>query len=538
MLRQSIKLLFFLFCVWLLTTGVTAWQGPPRPERTFTIGLASQDLSFDPLHAHTSTEIQILTALYEGLVTYHPLTLETLPGMAYRWDISDDKTVYTFHIRENARYSNGDPVTAAQFRDTFLRILDPKEKAEYSVYLDVIKGARAFREGRITSPQTVGLRVLSDKILEITLEKPASHFLKVLCLLNFAPVHPSYREPGKLRESDGRISNGPFVISEQTKETIVFSPNQFYWDRDQLKIDSIQLRLFADSKVLAQHVNSGDVDWTSLQSADYGTLDNRAREHILPNPMFATSFLFFVCREKPFDDPRVRQGLAQLIPWNELRSREYSLYPTSRLVPEIPKYPVVKGIGKQDVEEGLKLLEEAGYPKGKGLPPITILVSRGNTLYADMLAKAWEDKLEVKVVLKEVDGEEFFSAVGQHDYTVSSYTWIGDFADPLAFLQMWTSDSNLNEALYRNPTYDSLIDQSLSVIGLDRYQKLAEAEELLLQEGTILPIDHIAAFNVIDIDLIGGWFPNPLDIHPLKYIEIREGKLNKWIVKADNIGRN
>ena len=96
---------------------------------------------------------------------------------------------------------------------------------------------------------------------------------------------------------------------------------------------------------------------------------------------------------------------------------------------------------------------------------------------------------------------------------------------------MWTSESNLNEALYFNKEYDALIEESLSVIGLDRYKKLAAAEELLLQQATIMPIDHIAAFNVLEYEIISGWFPNPLDIHPLKYIEFKNGKMNKWIAK-------
>ena len=115
---------------------------------------------------------------------------------------------------------------------------------------------------------------------------------------------------------------------------------------------------------------------------------------------------------------------------------------------------------------------------------------------------------------------------------MSSYTWIADFADPLAFLQMWTTGSKLNEALYANPAYDALLGESLSATGLDRYKKLAQAEELLLNEAVVLPIDHIAAFNLIDSESIAGWYPNPLDIHPLKYIEIKKERLNKWIVRG------
>ena len=530
--RQAIGIVLLTVAGFFAGSGAVFAQNDDQ-GKTFVIGLNDQDLSFNPLHAHTSTDVEILTALYEGLVSYHPFTLEAVPAVAASWDVSDDKTVYTFHLRDNARYSNGDPITAAQFRDTFLQVLNPKEAAEYAVYLDVIKGAAAYRQGKTKDPSTVGIRALSDNTLEITLEKPATHFLKVLCLCNFVPLHPSLRDTPDWDQKTGFITNGPFVVSERNADEIVLTKNKYYWDADSVKIDSIRLRFTEDPKVMSQEVNAGKINWTTLQTCDYSLLNAQAREKIVPNAMFATSFLFFVCDKKPYSDPQVRRGLALILPWKDIRSRQYSLYPSAQLIPRIPKYPEVKGISEQNLSEGLALLEKAGFPKGKGLPPISILISKGNTLFADMIAKAWRENLQVEVKFKEIDGKDFFTEIGKHDYTLSSYTWIADFADPLAFLQMWTSGSKLNEALYANPAYDALLNESLDATGLDRYKKLAQAEELLLKEAVILPIDHIAAFNLIDSESIAGWYPNPLDIHPLKYIEIKKEKLHKWIVRAD-----
>ena len=152
MQRLTTRALLFVILSFAGLTTVSPETDSGQQEKTFTIGLGEQTLSYHPWHAHTSTDIQILTALYEGLVTYHPLTLETLPGCAYKWEISEDKTIYKFYLREDARYSNGDAVTAEHFRDSFLQILRPEEGAEYSVYLDVIKGATAFRNGKSTDP--------------------------------------------------------------------------------------------------------------------------------------------------------------------------------------------------------------------------------------------------------------------------------------------------------------------------------------------------------------------------------------------------
>jgi oligopeptide transport system substrate-binding protein len=504
---------------------------PDAKEKAFFIGMGDREFNFNPHHAHTATDVQILTALYEGLLSYHPLTLEPLPAVAYRWEISPDKTVYTFFLRENAFYSNGDPVLAEHFRDSFIRVLNPQEGAEFSVYLDVIKGAAAFRNGKNKDPGSVGIKATADRTLQITLEKPASHFLKLLCLINFVPIHPSYRNVPDWDKKTALIGNGAFVLDRKTKEEIVFVKNTRYWGADDVHIDSIHLRISEDPKVMSQELNAGKIHWTTLQSCDYSLLDARAREKIVPNSMFATSFLFFVCKEKPYTDPRVRRALALLLPWKEIRSRQYSLYPTYRLIPAIPKYPEVKGITDQNIDEAMALLEKAGFPQGRGLPTLSVLISKGNTLYADMIAKAWKDNLKTEVKFKEVESRSFFSELAKHEYTLGSYTWIGDFADPLAFLQMWTSESNLNEALYKNPAYDKLLTDSLGETGTDRYKTLARAEELLLQDAVILPIDHIAAFNIIDYEAVGGWFPNPLDVHPLKYIELKQEKLNKWIVR-------
>ena len=187
-----------------------------------------------------------------------------------------------------------------------------------------------------------------------------------------------------------------------------------------MNIDAVRLRFTEDPKLMAQEVNAGKINWTTLQTCDYSLLDAQAREKIVPNAEFATSFLFFVCSKKPWSDPAVRRGLALLLPWQDIRSRQYSLYPTAQLIPEIPKYPEVKGITEQKVAEGLALLEKAGYPKGKGLPPLSILVSKGNTLFADMIVKAWKENLQTAVSIKEIEAKDFFAEIDKHDFTLSS----------------------------------------------------------------------------------------------------------------------
>ncbi len=533
-LKISIPVLLLLAALFIYPAASEEQNTDKQDEsiqNDFVIALSVQDITLNPIHVHKSTEIQILTALCEGLMTYHPITLEPIPAMAERWTLSDDKLIYTFYLRENAYFSNGDPVLAEDFKATWLELLNPAQHAEYSVYLDVIKGAESYRKGNSKDPHSVGIRVLGDKILEIELEKPTSHFLKLLCILSFSPVHPSYLNKSDWDKKAPLISNGPFFLYQRKDNEFILKKNDHYWDKEQVTIDRVRILFYDDPKQVALDFNEGKIHWTSLSDCDFEALENESKAKIEIFPMFATSFFFFVCNKKPWDDYRVRKGLSLMISWDKLRSKDYSPLPTDKLIPQIPKYPSRKGISAQDIEQGLSLLEQAGFPKGKGLPPISFLVSKGNTLFADIVTETWREHLEVQIEYKEIESHDFFTALNSHDYTISSYTWIGDFADPLAFLQMWTSKSNLNEALFNHKEYDNLIQEALASIGLERYQKLARAEEILLQEAVILPINHIASYNIIDLDIIDGWYGNILDIHPLKYIAYKDTSVPPWIVK-------
>jgi peptide/nickel transport system substrate-binding protein/oligopeptide transport system substrate-binding protein len=207
--------------------------------------------------------------------------------------------------------------------------------------------------------------------------------------------------------------------------------------------------------------------------------------------------------------------------------------PTTRLIPKLPHYPEARGIGENNTEEALIILEEEGFPKGEGLPEIVIKIPTGfeSRRIALVMEQAWEENLEVEVSVEEYDFSEYYGELRNTSYTLGTISWIGDFPDPLTFLQMWTADSNLNDAGYNNPEYESIIDTSMTQSGKKRYRTLAEAEEILLQEAVVLPINHLPAWNLVDLFEIGGWFPNPLDIHPFKYLQKRKFEIGPWIAE-------
>jgi peptide/nickel transport system substrate-binding protein/oligopeptide transport system substrate-binding protein len=240
--------------------------------------------------------------------------------------------------------------------------------------------------------------------------------------------------------------------------------------------------------------------------------------------MFGTTYFFFVCDQAPWSDWRVRRGLALLAPWDQVRSKDVFFFPSDLLIPSIPGYPSVKGIAAQNIEEGKKLLADAGYPDGRGLPSVIVKLGKDSSAktYVQKIADTWKSLIGLQVVVKEVDPDSYLAETRKRDFTLAMSTWIGDYADPLTFLQLWTTGSNLNDARFSDPEYDAAVKDSISLMdSAKRYRRLADAEQILLTKAAILPLDHSPAINLINTGSVDGWFSNPLDVHPLKFLKYK-----------------
>jgi peptide/nickel transport system substrate-binding protein/oligopeptide transport system substrate-binding protein len=506
----------------LLSAGFAAAQDAAETAEAqeFVIAYSPRELALDPLHIYTTMESELCTAIYEGLLIPHPFTMEPMPGVAQHWEVSDDRRTYRFYLREGASYSNGDPVRAQDFLAAWMRFLDPEARAEYSFLFDVIKGAKKYRQGDRNAE--LGIRVVSDSILEVELEHPASHFLKLLTHLSFSPLHPRYIGRQNWDTAASIVGNGPFYIVRRTRDELLLRRNELYWDRRRVELATIRIRFLSDPAQISEEYNQGRVDWAT--NWDTSRLSDTSQ--IVFNPMFATSYFYFVSAQEPWKDARVRRALALLLPWEEIRSGD-RLFESSRLIPPFSEYPEVKGIEKADPPEAFRLLEQAGYPNGQGLPPLAIKISTDSDSerIATMMAETWKQQLGLEVSIQAFEYELYLAEVKKADYMLGTVTWIGDYADPLTFLQMWTRESNLNDARYSSEEYERLIETAMTQEGGERYKTLAEAEKLLLDEAVVLPINHAPAFNLIDLTRIGGWYPNVLNVHPFKYFRFKKGVL-------------
>ena len=501
----------------LAPTPAPAQTDGPR-ERTLVVAYPPQQFSLDPLHTFSTTEAQLFTAVYEGLVAYDPITLNPVAGQAERWEISRDRRTYTFYLRPGARFSNGDQLRAEDFRQSWLRILDPGAAAEYSFLFDVIEGVAEYRSGELSDPNQVGIRTLGDKVLEVELAEPADHFLKVLAHHSFSAIHPGYIGALNWDRAGQMIGNGPFRVSSWTDRELRLERNEYYWGRSQVELDRVVVRFYEDPQEITRRFLAGEIHW-----ANNWANTAELRPYLVANPLFATTYFYFRSDREPFDDERVRSGLALLLPWHQIRSPEAAYFPSDTLVPDIADYPEVVGIREQDIRRGLQLLSKAGYGGGRGLPPINIKVAAGSVAVrvAQIMQEAWEGQLGVEVAVQEFPYRDLIEEVRAGDFTLAHQTWVGDFADPLTFLQMWTRSSNLNDAGYFNRQYDRTVTRALRTGGGERLPALASAEEMLLEEAVILPISHMVAFNLVSRGRLDGWYPNALDIHPFRFIRFK-----------------
>jgi oligopeptide transport system substrate-binding protein len=505
-------------------TGVLRAADAPTDSkpREFVLADVPQRLSLDPLHTFTSFESQFYTAIYEGLVVANPLTLEPEPGVASSWESSNGGRTWRFTLRADAQFSNGDKVRARDFVETWMRMMDPANSAEYSFLFDVIKGAHAYRTGAVKDPSTVGIKAVSDSVLQVDLENPTAHFLKLLTHISFVPLHVSLRRSTGWENAATVIGNGPFVMKSRTPSEIVLDRNLRYWDADNVAVDKLRIRFMDDANDATDGYITGKIQWVTRSLINSDKLI--ASDKIEVFPMFGTTYLFFSCDQAPWSDWRVRRGLALLVPWDQVRSKDLFAFPSERLIPSIPGYPDVKGIAAPQIDEAKKLLADAGFADGKGLPTLVVKLAKDSDAkkYVQTMADAWKKLIGLNVEIREVDPDSYYAETRKHDYTLGISTWIGDYADPLTFLQLWTSGSNLNDAHFSDPDYDAAVNAAVSILdGTKRYRKLADAEQILLTKAAILPLDHSPAINLINTNSIGGWYPNPLDVHPFKFLRFK-----------------
>lgn len=509
----------------------------PRAEATrqkiLLFGNSAEPPSLDP---HLSTTIDghtIIKALLEGLIAYHPEDENKLePGVAESW-AHEDYLVWTFQLRHDARWSNGDPVTARDFLYSFQRMLTPQLGARYSEMLFILKNARRFNKGELDDFTKVGARAIDDHTLRIELEAPTPHFPQLLKHHAWYPVHPpTIEKRGGMGRPDSDwtrqeyVGNGPFVLAEWAVHTVIrVARNPHYWDAETVRLNEIHFFPISDLNVEDQLFDTGRLHYQNAVPPNrIPVYQKNGDPYLRMDPWLGSYFYTINVTEPPFDDARVRRALSLAVNRRAIIKRvaKGGQAPALSITPPGLEGYVPPTAGEFNPKRARELLAEAGYPDGRGFPRFSVLFnsSEAHKAIAESIAQMWKSVLGIEVDLRNQEWKTYIESTEQLDYEIARSSWIGDYPYPDTFLAIFQSSNGNNRTGWANARYDELLEASVKESDAQRrLDLLHQAETILLEEMPIIPIYFYTRIYRID-PAVKGWHPTLLDNHNYKYVDL------------------
>lgn len=482
----------------------------------------------------TIQEDRVLKDLYEGLVAQDSKG-QPIPGAATSWEISPDGLVYTFHMRENAKWSNGDPVTAGDFEFSFKRLMNPETAAGYASILFAIKNAEQIATSKMPVDE-LGVKALDDQTLRITLSRPTPYFIELLTHNTAYPVNPkAVKEFGsKFTQPGHMISNGAYqLVSFNPNDKIVMKKNPYYWDAGNVQIDQVNWIPFQERSSCMRRFEAKEIDiCTEVAAGQMDYVKEKLGKEFRQAPQLGIYYIDI--RGEPdskLRDSRVRQAISMTIDRDFLAQEVWrgTMLPASSMVPpgihnyvaEPPKF----SFAGQDVldreDKAKELLKEAGVAPGS----LSIVLRYGTSENHKNTMAAISDMLKdigIKASLDEVDGTTYFNYLEQKGmFDIARDGWIGDYNDPNSFLSLYTTDSYFNYAQWSQKNYDALMAKSQITTDLgERAKLLAEAEKILLQDGAVVPLLYYSSTALV-ADKVKGYDDNLMNSHATRWLSIK-----------------
>jgi len=521
---QSVLLVSFLCLSFFGGCSLDDLKPRKAGRETFVLNNGSEPQTLDPALMTGVPEMTVAEALFEGLTAYDPKTLAPVPAAAESWEVSADGLRYTFHLRR-CFWSDGTPVTAHDFVYAWERVLRPETAAQYAYQLFYIKNGRAYNSGTLKDFSQVGVRASDERTLVVELEAPTPFFVS---LTSFGTLYPVKREcverhgdswtrPGNL------VGNGAFVLREwRQNRYILLERNAHYWEP--ARMPRIKVLAVDNSDTALKMYITGEVDYLkSVPALKVPIL--RKRPDCRCCPYLGISFLRVNVTRKPLSDPRVRHALSlaidrEAICRNILRGGHVPA--VSFTPPGLPGYEPPKR-KLSDPEVARRLLAEAGYPVGRGFPEIRYLYNTSEThrQIAVEIQDAWRRNLGIRVSLVNQEWKVYLKTIELLDYDVARGGWIGDYLDPNTFLDLFVTGGGNNRTGWSNADYDRHIRAAARSGGAERVAHFHRAESILLDEMPVIPLYYSANVYLVRPD-VEGLYDNILDVHPMKYLSIKQ----------------
>lgn len=532
---------FFVMTVMVLTMllgGCAKKQTTEKRTNDLVLNVGNQTEPAD-LDPHITTgvpEARIYEAIFEGLVIPNPENLEPMPGVAEKWDISDDGQTYTFHLRKNAKWSNGNPVTASDFVFSFKRILSPALASEYAYMLFCLTNAEKYNKKEITDFSMVGAKAPDDTTLVLTLNQKVPYMLSLLSHHSWFPVHQATILKFGAIDSRGTpwtrptnfVGNGAYVLKDwQINKVITVTRNPHYWDSATVKLPKINFYSIDNNQTEERAFRTGQLHITAtcpLTKIDW--YRKNEPQTIRIDPYLATYYYLLNIKRKPFDNVKVRKALSMAINRKDLT--EYVLkggqLPATCFTPQGTGGYTMDSVIGFDSAEARKLLAEAGFSDPSKFPSVSLLynTSESHQTIAQAIQQMWKKYLGIEVSLVNQEWKVYLANTHAKEYDIARMGWTGDYNDPNTFLDLWVTNGGNNRTGWSNPKYDSLIAAAGQTADQqERFRIFKEAEYILLDELPIIPI-YIYTNVYLLQPTVKNWTPNLLNLHAFQFISLEQ----------------
>jgi len=536
MARQKGLTKSLLLVTLLAATLISGCGGPDKkPGSVINRGLGGDIDTLDVHRARSTQSHRVQDDILQGLLGYSANgTLE--PGVAREWDVSPDGLLYSFSLRQNARWSNGDPVTANDFVVSLRRLVDPNTAGFYATFVSVIENAERITTGELP-PETLGVFALDDYTLEIRLSRPTPYFPQLLTHPATSPVHsPSLEKYGsQFARAENIVTNGPYKVDQYVMSSkLSLSRNPYYWDNENTSIDRVNYLAITDNSVEYTLYRTGELDITfGVAPGQFHTIREERPTELRVAPQLGLYYYGLNLTKPPFaGNKQLRQAVSMAIDRELLVAKvsgrgEVAAY--SWVPPGIDGYQSEQfDYASMPRDERLAiartLYQEAGYTEENPLKfELRYNTGEFESTMAVAIQSMWRTNLGAEVELINEEFQVLLSNIQMMEITQAyRLSWIGDYNDADTYLQLMMTGNPMNLTGYSNETVDSLLAQASTELSLEKRQRLMrQAERILLDDHPAIPLYYYVSKHLVN-PKIQGWEDNVLDRHPTKHLSIAE----------------
>lgn len=501
--------------------------------------LASEPQTVDPALNSAVDGAIMINHFFEGLVKWvddGEGNAMTAPGQAESWEkvVNDDGTVtYTMKLRDGIKWSDGKEVTASDFEYSWKRLANPDTAADYCYMIDMVQGYADISTGN-AEPDTLGIKAIDDKTLEIVLSYDCPYFEEIMAFPATFPVRQDLVEGNEEWTYDVAtyVSNGPYKMKEWSHNAYILAEkNENYYDFANLGPDTIRFTLLDDANAILAAYKSGELDFIEELPPDE-MANYLASGELTVADYIGTYYVCFNVEDEIFSNPLIRKAFSLAIDRNYIVENvsQAGEVPATGYVPAGVNdaagpgsddfrtvggeyYSVAEEDYEKNCEEARALLAEAGYPNGEGFPTVEYMYNTNDKHKAigEALQNMWQEQLGVTVNLSNQDWNVFLESRKQGDYQIARNGWIADYNDPCSFLDMWYTDGGNNDAQYSDKDYDAKIDAAkATAVQEERMKAFHEAEDILIERDNVLAPVYFYTQPYMIKDDIQGMYYTPL----------------------------